>query len=101
MSNERIYKCETEGIVSREYDVATLGLDVEELGAAHKALQKAGLVDEGRDVVFPRDDALCLALVNALVAHASPKRRAGASTSRTAGHCAKSKSQQRRGTAAP
>ena len=47
MSNERIYKCETEGIVSREYDVATLGLDAEELGAAHTALQKAGLVDEG------------------------------------------------------
>ena len=40
MSNERIHKCEAEGIVSREYDVATLGLDARELGAAHTALQK-------------------------------------------------------------
>ena len=33
-------------IISRQYDVATHGLDAGELGAAHTALQKAGLADE-------------------------------------------------------
>ena len=46
MSNERIHKCETEGIVSREYDIATHDLDAGELRAAHQALQTAGLADE-------------------------------------------------------